>query len=52
VLQSVFEIYGFTAVEAGDVIKVVPSVDARGKNLELRLKGEAVAPRTNSSPRS
>ncbi|MEI7672539.1 MAG: secretin N-terminal domain-containing protein, partial [Deltaproteobacteria bacterium] len=44
VLQSVFEIYGFTAVQAGDVIKVIPSVEARGKNLELRLKREAIVP--------
>jgi general secretion pathway protein D len=44
VLQSVFEIYGFTAVQAGDVIKVVPSVEARGKNLEFRLKREDIAP--------
>ena len=34
VFESVLEIYGFTAVQAGDVIKVIPSVDARGKNLD------------------
>jgi general secretion pathway protein D len=32
VLESVLEIYGFTTVQAGAVTKVVPSVDARGKN--------------------
>ena len=44
VLESILEIYGFTTVEAGEVIKVVPSVEARGKNMELRLKREAMSP--------
>ena len=43
-LESVLEIYGFTAVQAGEVIKVIPSVDARGKNMELRLKRESISP--------
>ncbi len=42
VFQSVLEIYGFATVEAGDVIKVIPAVDARGKNLEFLRKGDAV----------
>jgi len=44
VFESVMEIYGFTTVEAGDVIKVIPAQDARGKNVDLRLQKEAVAP--------
>lgn len=44
VFESVLEIYGFATVQAGEVIKVVPALDARGKNLELRLKREAVSP--------
>ncbi len=44
VFESVMEIYGFATVQAGDVIKVIPALDARGKNLELRLKKEAIAP--------
>ncbi|MBN2438759.1 MAG: hypothetical protein JXL20_09185, partial [Deltaproteobacteria bacterium] len=44
VLESILEIYGFTTVEAGEVIKVVPSLEARGKNLDLRLKREAISP--------
>ncbi len=44
VLESVLEIYGFTTVDAGEVIKVVPSLEARGKNLDLRLKREAMSP--------
>jgi general secretion pathway protein D len=41
VLESVLEIYGFTTVPAGEVIKVVPTVEARGKNMELRLNRDS-----------
>lgn len=44
VFESVLDIYGFATVQAGEVIKVIPAQDARGKNLELRLKREAIAP--------
>ncbi len=44
VFESVLEIYGFTTVPAGDVIKVIPALEARGKNMELRLKREEAAP--------
>ena len=44
VFESVMEIYGFTTVPAGDVIKVVPALDARGKNLELRLTRDEAVP--------
>jgi general secretion pathway protein D len=44
VFESVLEIYGFTTVQAGEVTKVVPSQDARGKNVDLRLKKEEVVP--------
>ena len=44
VFESVMEIYGFTTVPAGDVIKVIPALEARGKNTELRLKREVAAP--------
>ena len=36
VFESVLEVNGFTTVPAGKVIKVVPSVDARQKSVELR----------------
>jgi general secretion pathway protein D len=36
VFESVLEIHGFTTVPAGKVIKVVPSVAARQKSVELR----------------
>lgn len=44
VLESVLEIYGFTTVQAGEVTKVVPSVEARGKNMGLHLKRESTSP--------
>ncbi len=43
VFESVLEIYGFTTVQAGEVTKVIPSLEARGKNLGLLQKGDAVA---------
>jgi general secretion pathway protein D len=36
VFESVLEVHGFTTVPAGKVIKVVPSVEARQKSVELR----------------
>ncbi len=36
VFESVLEVHGFTTVPAGSVIKVVPSVEARQKSVELR----------------
>jgi general secretion pathway protein D len=44
VFESVLEIYGFATVPAGDVTKVVPALDARGKNLELRVTRDETAP--------
>ena len=44
VLESVLEIYGFTTVPAGEVIKVVPSVEARGKGTDLRQERDSVKP--------
>jgi len=43
VFESVLDIYGFATVQAGEVTKVILAQDARGKNLELRLKREAIA---------
>jgi general secretion pathway protein D len=42
VFESVLDIYGFATVQAGEVIKVIPAVDARGKEVELRLNREAI----------
>jgi general secretion pathway protein D len=38
VFESVLEIQGFTALEAGEVVKIVPLPDARTKNMETLLK--------------
>jgi len=34
VFESVLEVYGFTTVPAGSIIKIVPSSQARGKAIE------------------
>ena len=44
VFESVLEVHGFTTVQAGDVIKIVPSPDARSMNVETWLKKEARSP--------
>ena len=44
VFESVLEVHGFTTVPAGKVIKVVPSVEARQKSVELR-KAPGFVPR-------
>lgn len=40
VFESVLEVNGFTTVQAGSVLKIVPSVDARAKDVETRLYPE------------
>mgnify|MGYP002641335990 CR=1 FL=1 len=42
VFESVLDVHGFTTVPAGSIIKIVPTVDARGMNVETLLKREAV----------
>ncbi len=44
VFESVLEVHGFSVVPTGDIIKIVPSKDARTKNIETRLKMEAIDP--------
>ncbi len=44
VFESVLEVHGFTTVEAGDIIKVIPSPTARTMNIETLLKEEAKSP--------
>jgi len=41
VFESVLEVHGFTTITAGKVIKIVPSPDARSKNIETRIREEA-----------
>lgn len=44
VFESVLEVHGYTTIKSGKVIKIVPSPDARSKNIETMLKKEAVSP--------
>ncbi len=44
VFLSVLEVYGFTTVSVGDMIKVIPAVLAREKFMETRLKKELADP--------
>ena len=44
VFESVLEVHGYTTVRSGKIIKIVPSPDARAKNIETKLKEEADAP--------
>lgn len=38
VFESVLEVHGFTAVESGEIAKIIPLPAAMGKNVETRLK--------------
>ena len=44
VFESVLEVHGFTAIPAGDIIKIVPSREAKEKNIETRLRRKAISP--------
>jgi len=44
VFESVLEVYGFAAVAAGNIIKIIPIRDAPVKSVETRLKREAISP--------
>lgn len=44
VFESVLEVHGYTAVPAGNIIKIVPAAEARSKNVETLLKEEATGP--------
>jgi len=44
VFESVLEVHGYTTVEAGQVTKIIPSPDARSKNIETRFKEELSSP--------
>jgi general secretion pathway protein D len=44
VFESVLEVHGFTPITAGSIVKIVPSVQARSKNIETRLREEAIDP--------
>jgi general secretion pathway protein D len=44
VFESVLEVHGFTAVPAGKIIKIVPAVEARAKDVETRLRIKGIVP--------
>ncbi len=44
VFESVLEIHGLTTVPSGDVIKIVPSQQAREKSVATRLRAEGLGP--------
>ncbi|MGD9192064.1 MAG: type II secretion system secretin GspD [Desulfobacterales bacterium] len=44
VFESVLEVHGYTTVKSGEVIKIIPSPDARSKSIETKLREEATAP--------
>ncbi|HIJ55900.1 MAG TPA: type II secretion system secretin GspD [Deltaproteobacteria bacterium] len=44
VFESVLEVHGYTTVKAGELIKIIPSPDARTKSIETLLKEETGSP--------
>ena len=44
VFESVLEVHGYTTVKSGEVIKIIPSPDARTKSIETLLREESGAP--------
>jgi general secretion pathway protein D len=44
VFESVLEVHGYTTVPAGSVTKIVPAVQARSKDIETKLRSEAISP--------
>jgi len=44
VFESVLEVHGYATVKAGKIIKIIPSPDARAKNIETMLIDEAQTP--------
>ncbi len=44
VFESVLEVHGYTTVKSGEIVKIIPSPDARSKNIKTMLREEASAP--------
>ena len=47
VFESVLEVHGFTTVEAGSIIKIIPAIEARSKDIATLLRHEATTPEDN-----
>ncbi len=41
VFESVLEVHGYTTVKSGEVVKIIPSPDARSKSIETKLREES-----------
>ncbi len=44
VFESVLEVHGYATVPAGAITKIIPAATAKSKNIETRLKKEAISP--------
>ena len=44
VFESVLEVHGYTTVPAGSIIKIVPAVEARSKDIETLFRKGAITP--------
>jgi len=44
VFESVLEVHGYTTVPSGSITKIVPAIQARSKDIETRLRKEAISP--------
>ncbi|MDX2499898.1 MAG: secretin N-terminal domain-containing protein, partial [Deltaproteobacteria bacterium] len=44
VFESVWEVHGYTTVQSGEVVKIIPSPDARSKSIETKLREESTTP--------
>ncbi len=44
VFESVLEVHGFTAVETGSIVKILPSARARSQNVEMLQEGLSASP--------
>ena len=47
VFESVLEVHGYTTVEAGRITKIIPSPEARTKNIQTLLRQEAISAEDN-----
>ncbi len=47
VFESVLEVHGYTTVEAGRITKIIPSPEARTKNIQTLLRQEATSAEDN-----
>ncbi len=44
VFESVLKINGFTAVDSGEIIKIIPSPEAKSENIDTRISGREADP--------